>query len=70
MTRKPVRSSTLASVGYDPSSMILEIEFKNGGIYQYLHVPATVHLALIVANSKGRYFAANIRDRYATIRVR
>lgn len=32
MTRTPVVSSTLLSVGYDSSSKILEIEFEKSGV--------------------------------------
>jgi KTSC domain len=33
MERQPVSSSNLKSVGYDPRSRTLEIEFHNGGVY-------------------------------------
>jgi hypothetical protein len=33
--RKPVSSSNISSIGYDPKSQTLEIEFHSGGIYQY-----------------------------------
>ena len=39
MERRAVRSTNVASVGYDPKSMVLEIEFKRGGVYQYSGVP-------------------------------
>jgi len=39
MERKAVRSTNVASVGYDPKSKVLEIEFKSGGVYQYANVP-------------------------------
>lgn len=64
MTRKPVKSSNLASVGYDENSHILEIEFHNGGIYQYYAVPIRIHNELMNAESHGKYFAANIRTVY------
>jgi hypothetical protein len=62
--RTPVRSSDLSSVGYDPKSRILEIEFRSGGIYRYLDVPKEVFDGLLAAKSKGRFFAKEIRDRY------
>ena len=69
MDRKPVQSSNLASVGYDPSSQTLEIEFRSGGVYQYFDVPPRVHDELMTADSKGRFFARNIRGFYRYVRV-
>ena len=43
MQRQPVESSSLASVGYEERTRTLEVEFHNGGVYQYLEVPASVH---------------------------
>lgn len=64
MERQAVSSSNLVSVGYDPNSEILEIEFKGGSIYRYLNVPAFEHERLMSASSHGIYFNANIKDRY------
>lgn len=62
MERIPVESTNLASVGYDPESSTLEIEFRNGGIYQYFGVPQHIYEELINASSKGQYFYHNIRN--------
>ena len=35
MEREPVSSSSLVSVGYNPDSETLEVEFKNSGVYEY-----------------------------------
>lgn len=64
MERQPVSSSSLVSVGYDPSSEILEIEFKNGLIYRYFNVPLFEHERLMAAESHGIYFNANVKDTY------
>ncbi|MFO0986551.1 MAG: KTSC domain-containing protein [Alphaproteobacteria bacterium] len=64
MDRLPVNSSSLASVGYDPASATLEIEFKSGKIYQYFDVPEHEHQALMQASSQGSYFAKHIRNNY------
>jgi len=61
MLRKSVSSSNLASVGYDVQSQTLEIEFNNGGIYQYLAVPASVHYGLMNASSHGEYFDLHVK---------
>lgn len=71
MEREKVRSSNLASIGYDEADNILEIEFNHGGVYQYLNVSLDVYEELINANSKGTYFSDNIRNnsRYKTIKL-
>ncbi len=64
MKRTPVDSSNLATVGYEPSTRILEIEFHGGSVYQYYDVPEEVYRGLLEAVSKGGYFHRNIRARY------
>jgi len=53
MQRTPVSSSNLRSVGYDPATQTLEIEFMNGHIYQYSGVLKSVYDALLAAESHG-----------------
>ena len=60
-----VSSSNLYSVGYDPTSQVLEIEFRGGEVYRYFGVPMGVYSALMSARSKGSYFARVIRDTYS-----
>lgn len=62
MRRTPVGSSNLASVGYEVETSTLEIEFHNGGIYQYSGVPENIYQGLMDAASKGRYFHQNIKN--------
>ena len=64
MKRTPVNSSNLVSVGYDPRSLTLEVEFRRGSVYQYFDVPEFEHQELMQAESHGIYFNANIRDDY------
>ena len=64
MKRTPVNSSSLVSVGYEPTSLTLEIEFHRGAVYQYFDVPEFEHEELMQAESHGTYFNANIRDDY------
>lgn len=69
MNRMPVTSSNVASIGYDPSSLTLEVEFKDGYIYQYFDVPETVYQEFMRANSKGQFLHANIRNSYRYTRL-
>jgi hypothetical protein len=61
MERQPVSSSVLASVGYDEASATLELEFADGGVYQYFGVPSHVHAGLMAADSLGAYFDAHVK---------
>lgn len=70
MERQYVASTNIASIGYDSLSMILEIEFLNGSIYQYYDVPQYLYEGLMNANSHGKFFDANIKKggyRYSKI---
>ena len=69
MRRKSVSSSSVASVGYDPKTQTLEIEFQSGSVYDYEEVPPEVFQGLMEAPSKGRYFANEIRGQYPSSRV-
>jgi hypothetical protein len=62
MEREPVDSTNLASVGYDPQTRVLEVEFRNGGIYQYFDVPLETYEELMTASSHGSYFVHFIKD--------
>jgi hypothetical protein len=69
MIRTRVQSSDLRSVGYDPTTQTLEIEFRSGGIYQFRGVPESVYRSLMQASSHGTYFHAHIKDRYRDHKV-
>jgi hypothetical protein len=62
--RKPVDSSVIAAIGYDAPRALLEIEFRTGKVYAYSDVPPAAHEALLAAESIGRHFNLEIRDRY------
>lgn len=64
MNRQAVTSSNLRSVGYDPVTHTLEIEFHGGPVYQYSNVPESVYGGLMAAASHGSYFHEHIRDQY------
>ena len=68
MTRYKVSSSSVRSIGYDPGNQILEVELRNGGIYQYFHVPPKEHENLIDASSIGRYYSRVIKPSYPDVR--
>jgi hypothetical protein len=59
-----VESRTLATVAYDETRELLQLEFRSRGIYQYSGVSAGMHESLLLAPSKGSYFNRVIRGRY------
>ena len=61
MDRKPVRSSNLKSIGYDPDRRILEVEFDTRSVYQYYAVPLYEYEGLMQARSHGSYFSRHIK---------
>lgn len=64
MNRVSVSSSNISSIGYDPSTMVLEIEFHDGSIYQYDGVPENEYEGMMNASSHGQYLHQHIKDRY------
>jgi len=69
MNRTQVSSSHVASVGYDTNTLTLEVEFKDGLVYQYFDVPETVYQELMRASSVGQFMHANIRNNYRYTKV-
>lgn len=69
MERQPVESSSLASVGYEVETRTLEVEFRNGGVYRYLGVPASVHGELMDAESRGAFLNIRIKPHFPCVRL-
>ena len=69
MERTPVSSSHIVSVGHDPVTSTLEVEFRGGGVYRYESVPAADHAALMAADSVGKHFHENVRNLYRGAKV-
>jgi len=69
MEHKPVKSSTIQSIGYDAKEKILEVLFNSGGLYQYSGVPKEVADAFLNSDSKGSYFAISIRASFPCTRL-
>ncbi|MGE7624398.1 KTSC domain-containing protein [Viridibacillus sp. NPDC096237] len=68
MNMVSVTSSKLVNVGFDPSAMILRIEFRDG-VFEYFGVPERIYIDLMEADSKGIYFKRYIKDRFRFVRV-
>jgi lysyl-tRNA synthetase class 2 len=65
MTWLPLQSKMLASVAYDSQKEILHLRFrKTGDVYRYFEFSPADYQAFLDAESKGRFFLAQIRDRF------
>jgi hypothetical protein len=64
MERESIVSSLIASAGYDDKLSILEIEFKDGAIWQYHQFQPYKWEAFRKAKSKGGYFTAHVKGRH------
>ena len=68
--RQPVTSTSIASIGYDARTRMLDVEFRSGAIYRYLQVPNAVASGFKNAPSKGGYFVRHIRGKFAFRQIR
>ena len=64
LNRAPVVSSNIASIGYDSTSAILEVEFNNGSVYQYFDVPPFEYEGLMSSDSQGSFLNQKIKYFY------
>ena len=69
MEMHSVQSSNINAIGYDEGSETLQIEFINGGTYQYFDVPQHVFDGIMNADSKGKFLHSNIKGAYRYSRV-
>ena len=68
----PIQSSHLAYIGYDPDSMTMQIQFKNGSLYTYQNIEPETYNAMMGSGDPGKYFTDIIRpqrNRYVFTRV-
>ncbi len=64
-----IESAAIADIDYDPDRAKLLVRFVSGEHYVYVGVPGEVHRSFVEADSKGRFFQSQIRDRYPYNRV-
>jgi hypothetical protein len=63
--QEPVESSNLSAIGYDLERQVLAVTFKGGDIWHYASVTPELAEAFFEAPSKGRFYGANIRSKFA-----
>jgi len=59
-----VDSTAISDIDYDAQRAKLLVRFSSGERYIYVGVPGEVHRSFVEADSKGRFFQSQIRDRY------
>jgi lysyl-tRNA synthetase class 2 len=59
-----VESTAISEIDYDARRTKLLVRFRSGEAYVYVGVPADVCRSFVEADSKGRFFQQQIRDRY------
>lgn len=64
MNRVPVKSTNIKTIGYDPATLTLEVEFSGNRVYRYFDIPARLHEDLMGARSHGEFLWENISSCY------
>jgi KTSC domain len=64
-----VDSSFLAALAYDNERSVLQVEFLDRTVYQYLAVPRNAYEELCQAQSKGVHFNRHIRNQFASAKL-
>lgn len=65
----PVKSSQVASIGYDNASKTLAVTFKSGGTYHYHDVSSDQFAGLQKAESAGKYLGQHIKPKHKFTRI-
>lgn len=68
MAMEEVESTLIDSVGY-AATEVLTIKFVGSEeVYEYQKVPEAVYKELMAAESKGSYFAKNVKGKYEFVK--
>ena len=68
--KKKIRltSAAIASVKYDERKRALDVEFRGGDIYRYMHVPEFVYRELLKAESAGAFWNS-IKEQFDYVKL-
>lgn len=64
-----MESSNIKAVGYDPASKTLEVEFKNGAVYQHSGVPQDLADRMVHSESVGGFYNKMVKSTFKGERV-
>ena len=65
----PVHSTMANYIGYDSDRQLLQIEFKNGSVYEYEGVDEETWEDMLETNSPGRFYNREIKGNYRSRRL-
>jgi KTSC domain len=63
-----LHSSAIEAVTYDETKRTLDVEFRAGHSYRYMHVPEFVYRELLNAESAGAFWNA-IKDQFEYVKL-
>jgi len=66
---KEVESSSIKSVAYDKEESKMWLRFKSDALYEYQGVELQVAKDLVSAESKGKFFHENIKNKYPYTKI-
>ena len=69
MIRQPVMSLVVLAIGYDLEEAVLEVEFKNGTIYQYFEVPEPIFLAVMSSGTPETHLDQHVKNVYRNLKI-
>ena len=68
MRRVRLGSSAITAVKYEAENRTLDIEFREGHSYRYMHVPEFVYRELLNVESAGAFWNA-IKDQFEYVKL-
>ena len=70
MVNQMVLSTEIEWIGYEQKNSMLQVEFIEGGIYQYQNVPKNIYDNFLNADSHCRYFETFVKGLYQYRKIR
>jgi hypothetical protein len=61
-------SSAIEAVRYDRNEQTLDIKFREGHLYRYMHVPEFVYRELLNAESAGAFWNG-VKDQFEYVKL-
>ena len=69
MRHHPVKTSRIASIGYDERTNTLEVRFNDKSALQYHGVPERIFTVFLTVVSKGRYYDGVVKGKFPERKV-
>jgi len=66
--RVTLESSAIEAVTYDETNRTLDVKFREGHSYRYMHVPGVVYHGLLNAESAGAFWNA-VKDGFEYVKL-